>query len=66
MKAQTLDRVVNTINKNIDDSLKLIKQHKDADYFWGVNNRDELDGGIVKDKRIVEVQNDVAKEVQLI
>lgn len=49
LKAQTLDRVIrNTINKNIDDSLKLIKQHKDADYFWGVNNRDELDGGIVK------------------
>ena len=64
LKAQTLDRVVrNTINKNIDDSLKLIKQHKDADYFWGVNNRDELDGGIVKkiESALLEFQNDVAR-----
>ena len=64
LKAQTLDRVIrNTINKNIDDSLKLIKQHKDADYFWGVNNRDELDGGIVKkiENALLEFQNDVAR-----
>ena len=48
IRAQTLDRVIrNTVTTNIDDSLKLITQHKDADYFWGVNNRDELDGGIV-------------------
>lgn len=63
LKAQTLDRVIrNTINKNIDDSLKLIKQHKDADYFWGVNNRDELDGGIVKkiESALFEFRNDVA------
>ena len=62
-KAQTLDRVIrNTIYKNIDDSLKLIKQHKDADYFWGVNNRDELDGGIVKkiEDALIKFKNDVA------
>ena len=47
--AIALDRVIrSTITKNVDDSLALIQQHKDADYFWGVNNRDELDGGIVK------------------
>lgn len=46
--AVNLDRVIrNTINKNIIDSKNLIKQHKDADYFWNVNNRDELDAGIV-------------------
>ena len=62
-KAQTLDRVIrNTIYKNIDDSLKLIKQHKDADYFWGVNNKDELDGGIVKkiEDALIKFKNDVA------
>ena len=62
-KAQTLDRVIrNTIYKNIDDSLKLIKQHKDADYFWGVNNKDELDGGIVKkiEDALRKFKNDVA------
>jgi len=64
LKAQTLDRVIrNTINKNIDDSLKLIKQHKDADYFWGVNNKDELDGGIVKkiENALIEFKDDVAR-----
>ena len=46
--AANLNRVVrNTINKNIEDSKKLIQQHKDADYFWNVNNKDELDAGIV-------------------
>ena len=46
--AANLDRVIrNTINKNIVDSKNLIKQHKDADYFWNVNNKDELDAGIV-------------------
>jgi len=62
-KAQSLDRVIrNTIYKNIDDSLKLIKQHKDADYFWGVNNKDELDGGIVKkiEDALIKFKNDVA------
>jgi hypothetical protein len=48
LKAQTFDRIVrNTITKNVDDSLKKIEQYKEADYFWGVNNKDELDGGIV-------------------
>ena len=64
LTAQTLDRVIrNTINKNIDDSLKLIKQHKDADYFWGVNNKDELDGGIVKkiENALIEFKDDVAR-----
>ena len=49
LQAQTLDRVIrNTIVKNVDDSLAQIKQYKESDYFWGVNNKDELDGGIVK------------------
>ena len=48
IKAQTLDRVIrNTMKTNIDDSLKLIQQHKDANYFWNVNNRVELDSSIV-------------------
>jgi hypothetical protein len=48
LQAQTLDRVIrNTIVRNVDDSLAQIKQYKESDYFWGVNNRDELDGGIV-------------------
>ena len=48
LQAQTLNRVIRTtIDKNIDDSLKLIGRHKDSDFMWGVNNKDELDGGIV-------------------
>ena len=48
LQAETLDRVIrDTITKNIDDSLKLIGRHKDSDFMWGVNNKDELDGGIV-------------------
>jgi hypothetical protein len=32
---------------NVDESIKLIKQHKGVDYLWDVNNRVELDGSIV-------------------
>jgi hypothetical protein len=59
--AIALDRVIrSTITKNVDDSLALIQQHKDADYFWGVNNRDELDGGIVKkiEEALVKLRKD--------
>ena len=62
-KAQTTDRVIrNIINKNVDDSLGLIKQHKEADYFWGVNNKDELDGGIVAkiEQALLKLRQDVA------
>lgn len=62
LRAQTLDRVIrNTMQTNLDDSLKLIKQHKDADYFWGVNNKDELDGGIVAkiERALADFQRDI-------
>jgi hypothetical protein len=61
--AVSLDRVIrNVINDSIEDSKKLIRQHKDADYFWGVNNKDELDGGIVAkiEQALIKFQNDVA------
>jgi len=61
--AISLDRVIrNVINDSIEDSKKLIRQHKDADYFWGVNNKDELDGGIVAkiEQALIKFQNDVA------
>jgi len=46
--AIAFNRIVRTtVVKNIDDSLKLIGRHKDSDFMWGVNNKDELDGGIV-------------------
>ena len=65
LKAQTLDRVIrDTIKKNVDDSIDLIKQHKEADYFWGVNNRDELDGGIVSkiEQALSKLADDVADD----
>jgi hypothetical protein len=47
-KAQTTDRIIrNVIYDNVDESIKLIKQHKGVDYLWDVNNRVELDGSIV-------------------
>ncbi len=64
-QAITLDRIIrNTIKKNVDDSLALIKQHKEADYFWGVNNRDELDGGIVSkiEQALSKLADDVADD----
>ena len=49
LAAQNIDIVIrNTIVKGIQDSKKIIQQHKDSDYLWGVNNRPELDAGIVK------------------
>ena len=65
LQAQTLDRIIrNTITKNVDDSLAQIKQYKDADYFWGVNNRDELDGGIVSkiEQALSKLKDDVADD----
>ena len=65
-KAQTTDRIIrNVIYDNVDESLKLIKQHKDADYFWGVNNKDELDGGIVAqiEKALAKLRQDVANPI---
>ena len=65
-KAQTADRIIrNVIYDNVDESLKLIKQHKDADYFWGVNNRDELDGGIVSkiEQALLQLRKDVANPI---
>tara|TARA_R100000664_G_scaffold6550_1_gene11622 strand:+ start:86 stop:3448 length:3363 start_codon:yes stop_codon:yes gene_type:complete len=64
-QAVALDRIIrNTIKKNVDDSLALVKQHKDADYFWGVNNRDELDGGIVSkiEQALLKLKDDVADD----
>lgn len=64
-QAIALDRIIkNTIKKNVDDSLALVKQHKDADYFWGVNNRDELDGGIVSkiEQALLKLQEDVVND----
>jgi hypothetical protein len=64
-QAVALDRIIrNTIKKNADDSLALIKQHKEADYFWGVNNRDELDGGIVSkiEQALSKLADDVADD----
>jgi len=64
-KAVTLDRIIrNTITKNVDDSLAQIKQYKDSDYFWGVNNRDELDGGIVSkiEQALSKLKDDVADD----
>ncbi len=61
--AISLDRVIrNVITDSIEDSKKLIRQHKDADYFWGVNNKDELDGGIVAkiEQALIKFQSDVA------
>ena len=61
--AVSLDRVIrNIINDSIEDSRKLIDSHKKSDYLWGVNNRDELDGGIVAkiEQALVKFQNDVA------
>jgi hypothetical protein len=61
--AISLDRVIrNIINDSIEDSRKLIKQHQDSDYFWNVNNRDELDGGLVAkiEKALIKFQSDVA------
>ena len=49
LAAENIDIVIrNTIVKGIKDSKKIIQQHKDSDYLWGVNNRPELDAGIVK------------------
>jgi hypothetical protein len=65
-KAQTTDRIIrNVIYSNVDDSIKLIKQHKDADYLWGVNNKVELDGGIVAqiEKALLELKKDVANPI---
>ena len=65
-KAQTTDRIIrNVIYDNVDESLKLIKQHKDADYLWGVNNKVELDGGIVAqiEKALLELKKDVANPI---
>jgi hypothetical protein len=65
-KAQTTDRIIrNVIYDNVDGSLKLIKQHKDADYLWGVNNKVELDGGIVAqiEKALLELKKDVANPI---
>ncbi len=61
--AVSLDRVIrNIINDSIEDSRKLIDSHKKSDYFWGVNNKDELDGGIVAkiEQALMKFQNDVA------
>jgi len=61
--AVSLDRVIrNIINDSIEDSRKLIDSHKKSDYLWGVNNRDELDGGIVAkiEQALMKFQNDVA------
>ena len=61
--AISLDRVIrNVINDSIEDSKKLIDSHKKSDYLWGVNNRDELDGGIVAkiEQALIKFQNDVA------
>jgi hypothetical protein len=65
-KAQTTDRIIrNVIYDNVDESIKLIKQHKDADYLWGVNNKVELDGGIVAqiEKALLELKKDVANPI---
>lgn len=65
-KAQTTDRIIrNVINDNVDGSLGLIKQHKDSDYFWAVNNRDELDGGIVSkiEQALLKLKQDVANPI---
>ena len=64
-QAIALDRIIkNTVKKNVDDSLALVKQHKDADYFWGVNNRDELDGGIVSkiEQALLKLREDVVND----
>jgi len=61
--AVSLDRVIrNIINDSIEDSRKLIDSHKKSDYLWGVNNKDELDGGIVAkiEQALMKFQNDVA------
>jgi hypothetical protein len=65
-KAQTTDRIIrNVIYDNVDGSLKLIKQHKDSDYLWGINNKVELDGGIVAqiEKALLELKKDVANPI---
>jgi hypothetical protein len=65
-KAQTTDRIIrNVIYSNVDDSIKLIKQHKDSDYLWGINNKVELDGGIVAqiEKALLELKKDVANPI---
>ena len=64
-QAIALDRIIkNTVKKNVDDSIDLIKQHKEADYFWGVNNRDELDGGIVSkiEQALLQLKDDVVND----
>ena len=62
-QAVLLDRVIrNIINKNIDDSFDLIKQHKEADFFWRVSNKEEIDNSIVTkiEKALQDFQRSVA------
>jgi hypothetical protein len=65
-KAQTTDRIIrNVIYSNVDESIKLIKQHKGVDYLWDVNNRVELDGSIVLkiEKALLKLKQDVANPI---